>query len=658
MVNKSNRNVNVSARSVTVNSRGPVNPTTGRAARNRRRRIRRLQANQSSAAVQQAGLSAVDSGMELMALQDMNRGRMAADASSDITFIRSLRDDKVSIDANTEGWYFKYLDPAGSVETGRSVGENSKIPDGLLTFSVDAEIRLVDTFPVPLIEDEVETPGAIPLSGLTWSLTVFSYPMFRTAYIAVANRFDKEMSTVIASELAFTLNNLLDYRATIDSNTWAPFAVSIEDGWFYWIKPLPPTYNLPDPIVSDQRTLTSWRMAYKSLTIEHNAPTLIDQGFWNGGHFAIDPTVVQQSVQITEMIPSVVHGRTTNQSVLPLASNNIRFSIAIPNLPQLTSVSGPAVINAMSDTFYITTVGDVGPITGTPITWVVPPNTAMYNPFEVVFAEPGDTVSVTASSTPSSVLVTFTSSSVGSTPFVLTFLALPTSNIVPINAESVVDIFVDNSTESTSNRTSNQIEFPAYSPAQIAANNPKMEQFLMKETNGAYIVHKKMRKPVFEVTPAGSFGPVQFTTPGYATTRNSDDGSGILDTIDVNMSTASVCIRGIAHANVPVIKLYQGWEGVTNVNTPFGQFGHSGLPRNDCVMQLVDNITVRTTGVYPANDNFLGLIAKFAAGALKSILSSQATPTLLGNLAQGVINKGLNLANSKLQQVQDRRYRV
>jgi len=177
----------------------------------------------------------------------------------------------------------------------------------------------------------------------------------------------------------------------------------------------------------------------------------------------------------------------------------------------------------------------------------------------------------------------------------------------------------------------------------------------MKETNGAYIVHKKMRTPVFKVTPAGSFGPVQFTTPDYQIARNTQDGSGIFDTIDANMSTAVYAGYGLSHANVIVVKLYQGWEGVTNVNTPFGQFGHGGLPRNDCVMQLVDNITVRTTGVYPANDNFLGLIARFAANALRGLLSSEATPTMLNNLAQSVISKGLTSVDRRLALVGQRR---
>jgi len=576
-------------------------------------------------------------------LEDMEAGRMTNDSMPTGNFLQSLRNEKCGMDSNTEGWYYKYLDPAGSVETARAIGEFSKIPDGLLTFSVDAEIRVLDTLAVPNVQSTIDdpVPGELPVfSGETWSLTIFSYPMFRTAYIAVANQFDREISTVIAGELAFVLNNLNDYRENIDRNEWSPFAQSIESGWYYWIKPLPPTYNLADPVSGDQRSLTSYRLSYKSLTIEHNAPTLVDQGFWIGGHYALDPTPVQQQGQVTEMVPSFVHSTATATWTVAGGLLDVRAHLRIPNLPQVAVITGPAVINP-GLRFDITTTASFD--LSSPITFSLSGFETMYNPFETIFADSSDVVTIIASS---STTIQFSSSRGGSIPFTITIPAI--GGIVAVGAESVTQIYLDIPAELFGNRTSNQIEFPAYNPSQVAANNPKMEQFLMKETNGAYIVHKKMRKPVFEVTPAGSFGPVQFTTPDYDVARNTNDGSGILDTIDANMSTASICVRGIAHANVIVVKLYQGWEGVTNVNTPFGQFGHTGLERNDSVMQLVDNLTVRTTGVYPANDNFLGMIAKFAAGALKSLLSSEATPNLLGNLAQGVINRGLSSANNRL----------
>jgi len=637
------RNVNINTPNVNVRNVSGNGTPPARAARRNRRRNAKAGGNSGTPGPSN-GVILNTSGAILSEVQEMNAGRMTSDASSDINFIRSLRGEGCAMDDNTAGWYFKYLDPAGAVETARAIGEFSKIPDGLLTFSVDAEIRTIDQLSPPTV-----LTSNLPLTGDTWSLTIFSYPMFRTAYIAVANILDKEISTAIAAELAFTLNNLLDYRATIDSDIWAPFAQLIEEGWYYWIKPLPPTYNLPDPQDGDIRTLTSWRMSYKSLTIEHNAPTLIDQGFWNGGHYALDSSIVQQPTRGTRDIASQVHGLSTSIDTPVNQPQNFRYRVRIPNLPQISAVTGPATIRTGSRAFDISVQAD-NSATGTPVSWTVAPDTAMYNPFEIVFAEPGDLVSMITTSGGTTLVVTFSSSSLGSTPFTLVFNSEQEGTIVPLGTEALTPIYVDDSTDVFLGRTSNSIEFPAYTPAQVAANNPKMEQFLMKETNGAYVVHKKMRKPVFEVTPASSFGPVQFTTPGYDSTRDAQDGSGLRDTIDANFSTASICIRGIAHANVPIVKLYQGWEGVTNVNTPFGQFGHTGLARNDCVMQLVDNLTVRTTGIYPANDNFLGLIAKFAAGALRTLLSSEATPAMLGKLAQGVINKGIGSARRRLGQ--------
>lgn len=640
MVNKS-RAVRITTPSVVVTNRGrsatPVAGPTKNRSRSRRR-TRTLRREEAAVERELVTLPGHLPGVSI--LEEMDSGKMTRDAFPTDNFLMDIRNERCKMDSNTEGWYFKYLDPAGSVETGRAIGEFSKIPDGLLTFSVDAEIRTIDTLPVPRIEDETTIPGSIPLDGATWSLTIISYPMFRTAYIAVANRFDKEMSTFVTAELAFVLNNLTDYRSTIDLDTWIPFAVDIEDGWYFWIKPLPPTYNLSDPVIGNQRSLTSYRLSYKSITLEHNAPTLIDQGFWSGGHYALDPTMVQQQGQQTEMVTTYVHGTAS----VPFSNvTDSRVHITIPNMPQISITSGNGVIVPGDTRFNVVASGNFS-AAGAPINFIMPPNVTWYNPFEIVFAEPGDTVTITAG--PALNQVQFTSASVGSTPFSLVFTQVGGS--VPLGSESIVLIYGDFPTELFGNRTSSTIEFPAVSPAQMAANNPKMEQFLMKETNGAYLVHRKMRNPVFKVTPAGSFGPVQFTHPGYDIARNTNDGSGILDTIDANFSTASICVRGIAHATVPVIKLYQGWEGVTNVNTPFGQFGHSGLPKNESVLELVDNLVVRTTGVYPANDNFLGLIAKFAAGALKTLLSSQATSGLLGNLAQGVVNKGLDRVNNRL----------
>jgi hypothetical protein len=558
-----------------------------------------------------------------MRVLSLDAGRETQEQPS--STIGRLKAECCGMDANAEGWYFKYLDPAGAVETGRAIGEFSKIPDGLTTFSVDAEIRTLTTLSVP----GIDVTSNLPLDGSTWSLNLFSYPMFRTGYIAVGNNRDKEMGQSVRLALVQALNNLVDFRDVVNNNEWVPFAYDIEDGWYYLISPLPPTFDLPDPNTGLLRTLTSYRLSYKGLTIEHNAPTLIDQGFWIGGNFALDPSNITQEVENTTEVPTWISMRVVSA---PPQVNNV-VNVFIPNLPPYPGQSSDAPF------WQLNLAVGTPPFTYSPAmgnTW--------YNTYGNVFAEFGDTITFTLTVTGPPDVITMTISSDHSPP--PANIVLTTSNIT--GAFTQQKVFMDLPLETERGGTAKAIELVADTPQQIAANNPKMEQFLMKESQGAYLVHKKMRKPVFQLTPAASFGPVQFTTPGYDPSNNHADGSGIVDTIDENMSTISCCIRGISHANVLVVKLFQGWEGLTNVNTPFGQFGHTGLPRNDAVMELVDNLNVRTTGVYPANDNFLGAIARFAAGALRKLFTSEATSTMMGNVAKMAIDSGASFAKTKI----------
>lgn len=606
MPTKSVKQVKVTAKNVTVNpSSGKVSNLKSKPQRKRRQAQERV-------------------------LGELDSGRMTDDTLS-LTQIRNM---KCVMDSNEEGWYFKYLDPAGSVEVGRAIGEFSKIPDGLCTFSVDAEIRTLTTLSVP----GVDLAEGLPLDGKTWSLTLISYPMFRTGYIAVANNLDKEIGDIVRQSLVQSLNNLTNYRQVIDSKQWVPFATEYEEGWFYLISPLPPTYDLPDPLNGTERTLTSYRLTYKGITIEHNAPTLIDQGFWIGGHVAIDPSIVAQDTEMVVMVPSWINYTSVSDV-------NSSYTITIPNMPPADSL--PPSVSQIPGVQHFSVA-----VLATPASWsyTMPFGYVWYSSLGILFAESGDIVTFTRTSTG----VTMTSSNTGADPASILTL-LPQS----VNASNSVKMFMDLPGETEAGGTAQVVELPALTPEQVAANNPKMEQFLMKESMGSYIVHKKIRKPVFQLTPANTFGPIQFSTPGYSAALNHNDGSGILDTIDENMSTASVCVRGIAHANVLVIKLYQGWEGLTNVNTPFGQFGHTGLPRNDEVLELVDNLNTRTTGVYPANDNFLGLISKFASQALSSLFTSEATAPMLGNLAKNAVEFGVgrlrNRMNSRTAQRMARR---
>lgn len=520
-----------------------------------------------------------------------------------------VRDELLDMDKNAVSWLYKYIDPAGSVETGRAIDEFSKVPDGLCTFSVDAEIRVIKPISVP-VETPTGPPGELSLDGKVWSLVIISYPMFRTAFIAVGNYNNESMSGAVNNSLATALNNLEDYRAVVDADEWVPFHEPGE-GWYYRIVPLPPTYDLPDPVGGPTRTVTAYRLTYKSLTIEDNSPTLLNQGFWNGAQYAISPGMTPIMATETEGVLSPIFFRNYNQ-------NGTQTLVVIRNLQPFNPVE--AGVNSRSDSYFAVEIG-VGSLQTfnyqVPIgyTWFV----STGGP---IFAESGDTVTFTR--TP--LLMTIASDNTTSPAPIVT----PMSTVVLSTGFTYVVLDLPLRTNAGGNNST--IELPATNTEQVAANNPKQVQYLMKESGGAYLVHSKIRNPVFELTDNNQFGPIQFTSPGKDALTNFSDGSGIQDSFDRNLSTSVAVFMGIPHANVPVVKVYQGWEGLTNVNTPFGQFGHSGLARCEHILQMAESMTTRTTGVYPANDNFLGSLSKMAARLLSSTKAVDASAPYLHKL--------------------------
>jgi len=551
--------------------------------------------------------------------------------------VADLRKMKCELNPNEEGWFYKYIDPAGSVESHRAIGSSAKVPDGLVTFSVDAEIRTIRTLSVP-----GQIPGELPIltPGLNtqlWSLAIISYPLFRTGYIAVANKLNAVISDAIAQQLVSTINNLYDYQELIRSEEWIPFGNDGE-GWYYQIATLPPTNDAPDPIEGETRTVSAWRMSYKSITIESNAPDITDQGLCVGGQYALETTdIAEPTNELMEVPTSVIF---TRENVTSLGSSLV---VRIPNLAQVTLGGGP------------------GQIAWGPTPGVIPdasrfavkfPATATLNYFDyqladgetwysapqVIWASPND-------------VIRFSAPALAGTTVSIVNVTAPTTSLssligAGIGSSAVITVYVNLPRSLQSGGTAKSVELPAYNTTQISANNPKFEQFQIHESGGLYLVHRKMKKPVFDVTPAQSYGPVVFTCPG--TLSATSQGTGLLDTMDSNFSTAVAVLTGIAYGNNPIIKLYQGWEGVTNNNTTLGQFGHAGLARNDELLSLIDSLSTQTTGVYAAKMNFAAALCSYGAQLLRSMFKSEATQGMMRNIANTAVDYGLRSVNRRL----------
>lgn len=546
--------------------------------------------------------------------------------------VSKLTSETLDINPDNTGWYFKYLDPAGATESGRALGEFSKIPDGLCKFSVDAEMRSIYNEECPLVQH-----GGVPLDGKNWSITVFSLPMFRANYIAIANTDDEEITQSMVSSVCSQINYLNDWYETSRSGSWNKLPGTNT----YWkIRNNPPMADMPEPINSAVRTVSDYRLTYKGMTIESNAPTLVDQGYWIGGHYAISPKELPliSEDEFAKMSTGVISVTTEEGSRHRV---EIRAHLTIEG-----SVPSHWTVTAVQLNLWhfarVPAAPNYAP------TWVSfklnEGSTLRYRPRGEIFADHEDTVGLAMqweTADRHNLKIILRSSRDGQDDIEL---IVPSFTVWSDRDFQLASVNEGGEGVDGGARLMKTFELPPSEINEIAANNPKVEQFLTKESGGAYLVHSKIRNPVFQLVNSGAYGVVKFRSPDGA---DFGDDTGVRDTVDANFSTAVASFRGISQAQTLVIKTFAGWEGVTTQNTPFGQFAHCGLLKNDEILNAADNLATSLTGVYPANDNFAAVVASFAASALSGLLKGQSSASVV----QGLCESAVSAAQSSLPTV-------
>lgn len=540
------------------------------------------------------------------ALKRLDLGRVTQDKMQHQIVSGNLNPDEGAL-----GWFYKYMDPAGAVESGKALGEFTKVPDGLLRFSVDAEQR-----PIVVEECPGVGAGAIPLDGEQWSVSFISAPCFRLNYIAVASPLDLELDVVTINQLVQHLNNLTDWRSLADG-PWQLFA----ENWYFRIRVLPNTFQMADANGYTDG-ISQFRKSYKGITFEFNAPTLVDQGWWVGGHVAVKPRPV--SVPANEDFTAsaatiVLRSRHTNQQ-----PNAVGFTFPpIPAGTSVTTIGAGVLLESVGGNNLAVNANFVSTnVTGDGFSFVTPLDIRKDG---AIWAGVGDTVTV-ALDNPTVVTWEMSSSRAGSTPYIL--------RTASIGVEAVEGFDVGLRAVGY-NRLS--LELPALTSEELTTNNPKIEQFLCKESGGAYIVHYKMNNPVFEMTGEENFGAFKFHYPTYDRELNADGPRGIVDTWENNFSTAVVHFRGLSKAATIVSKTYDGWEGVTNTVGELGQFAHTGAGEEDELLQLASRLQNELTGVYQADDNFAAIVSLLASKAISFLARGMVTNSAIKNAAETAI---------------------
>nr|2QQP_A Chain A, Large Capsid protein [Providence virus]2QQP_C Chain C, Large Capsid protein [Providence virus]2QQP_E Chain E, Large Capsid protein [Providence virus]2QQP_G Chain G, Large Capsid protein [Providence virus] len=474
------------------------------------------------------------------------------------------------------GWFYKYMDPAGAVESGKALGEFSKVPDGLLRYSVDAEQRPIVTIECPTVSE-----SDLPLDGKLWRVSFISFPAFRLNFIALANINNEALTLETRNTFIQTLNNITNWR-DLGTGQWAQFA----PGWYYSIYVLPNTYAMAE--IGDRTdSVTQFRKVYKGITFEFNAPTLIDQGWWVGAHIPVKPQ--SETIPAAERFSAGSMTVSASNAIFQPSNTVARIVWSITPLPVATVAltTGTGGTNNTSGKFFSVEIdGNVNSV------WTFTAPASILAEGEP-FAEEGDTTSFSMTTITADTVVYSVSSS-------LTGSSVIVRGVTKGSGVSITPVTVGIDTEAV-NRLS--IEMPALTTEEVTTNVPKYEQFLCKESGGAYIVHYKMNNPVFEMTGEENFGGFQFHYPGYDPENNALGLRGIVDTFENNFSSAVVHFWGISQSATIVCKTYDGWEGTTNAGSTVGQFAHTGAEEEDEVVQLANRLQMELTGVYQADDN-------------------------------------------------------
>lgn len=524
-----------------------------------------------------------------------------------------------TLNSDAASWAVTYVDPAGAVEIGAVLGENMKIPDGLLKQSLGGAQRLVFEERCPGVSN-----SEINLNGALWSGAIIHIPCFRVAYIIVYNNLNAQLSIQVIGMLCDVLNNIVDWRAKVDVIEPISFA---DGGWFYQIRVFAPNYAIPDRSDSSTTSVESWRTTSRALEARANMPTLLNQGWWVGGHYPNQKNTISAAD---------VEG-SGHLHLLQFSRGGTRSDIAWEGIPPGAG-SSPAQLPAASWAFVglpsgvfswavnVTAATTVGVVTVVvPDGWIITVVPAAGGT-PVTVGAAGQTFELTDNRTGTAFQIRYNGGAdVLSYPYTGTDALI---NITTYNALEEVVV----------NRNRTALRLPPMLSSELVANNPKFNLELFQQGRGPYLVESKMQQPVFAVTPADQFGSLQFSYTGYERNHALPGSLGIRDSYDSNFSTGIMHWHGYSQASTLVVECWMGWEGVPAENTPMGQFAAGGLPRNDELLELMDTIQDQVTGVYDTEDNSAALIASIAVDSLSKLFARDATPAVVKSLAPAAID--------------------
>lgn len=499
-------------------------------------------------------------------------------------------------------WVIRYTDPCGVHH--RFSGPH-RIPDGAVPFSAPAEVRFVDTLYRPN-----QTLAETDQTGKNGSWLYMLVPILRAVGIVLFNDESKEFNNEIM--VAFCkawANSVAGDRQAVVFPNWVKFhsSESLGNTYFTVLQSSALSKILPPSEAGDSPLLNQFRNSAYGLVMQHNTPTLFDQG-----------TSVTAVFNCNSSFQEVSFDSLTG-------FNGVYFNWLPTNA--FLEVRSPAgeQIDAMSD-FAYSGGSFPSPVFESQVT--VRSSSGQFS------ISVGDSCRYLNDNF-TLVIENITKSTV----FRLADLTLTSNQSVRMYFRFTEQ--PDDKTEIGSyNNRINVITLPPVRQDDVLQSDTSGVQTILKEYGGVYLVNE-IFEPVFSMAEANAYSKIVFSTEGFNLDDAANPTLGWYDTMDVNFGIAVGNMQTIPYAAAPFTKIVRDDEQVPSTGSIVGLYATTTEPPDDVAMMIAKALKAKLPHGLPASANGFGTLFKLVSKVISKVPVAAAHAYNIAHTVSGVVDSVL-----------------
>jgi hypothetical protein len=486
-----------------------------------------------------------------------------------------------TLDDEAAGWVQAYIDPCGTHLTRL---DYKRIGDGAMPISAVAEYRFIDTITLPF-----NNISDVNVTGRNFSLLVLQTPLMRASAILICHiksrEFDSEVMNSFARAWASVPSREFAYYPQwVPCDLFEIVEMAVTPVLFFTVLTPSALKAIQEPDSNGVSTfLNQFRFTSYGLEIDHNTPTLFDQGTYTTGCFncSVEPfTFTENHVRSFDPFYLIASLGTQN---LFAVSAEVNGNL-VPQLAVLNYVG-----NLPSPSFQLdfTLRNASGSL-------VFSPSTTLR--YETV----GSLVTIRNVNVPTEYIA------------IMPLLANSFKNLRLYSRVDLADAAEEPIT-STDGQV-NKITFCPTTQADIQAMNVSAVHGLMKgssdaaggRSGGGCYLPNRIWEPVFSPQDANNFRKCIFVGQGTDLTDYVDPTTGWQDSFDRNFGWGVMNLQSIPWAAAPMIRVIRSDEQVPGQNSVIGAYATRAGYKEPLALDVALMASTRLQHGFPASSAMLG----------------------------------------------------